>query len=464
LQNLLKNPAYAGAYAYGRKQVDARKKKAGRPHTGQVVKPPEAWLVLIQEHHPAYISWEQYQQNLAQLQSNQNRAHELGHSRQGVGLLSGLLVCGRCGCRMSVQYHRGHHHRYICGREKTDYGGKLCQCLSGACLDEYIVEQVLQALQPAALELSLAAVMELEQDRLELNKLWQQRLERAQFEADRAGRHYHLVEPENRLVARQLAQEWETKLQIQQHLQEEYERFCYEQPKQLSPDEQQLIRQLSENLPVLWSAPTTTHAQRKEIIRQVIDKITLTVEGESEQVQVMIEWAGGFTSQAQLIRPVAKWAQLSDYPQLCQRLQQLAEANLSTDEMIDCLHQEGFRPPKRRSTFNREMLRTLMRQLGLGTRQLSHVREPLSEHEWWLPELASTLAMPTTTLYNWVQRGWVKARQQPVLPQRWIIWADEAELERLRTHRQRPAGEILQQRWKGEVPEIAIPPEQTTSK
>jgi DNA invertase Pin-like site-specific DNA recombinase len=460
LQNLLKNPAYAGAYAYGRKQVEPRKKKAGRPYTGMVVKPPEEWLVLLKDHHPAYLSWEQYQQNVAQLQSNQNRADERGHARQGVGLLSGLLVCGRCGRRMSVQYHNGQDSpRYICGREKMDYGGKFCQYLSGSCLDDYIVEQVLQALEPAVLELSLAAAIHLEQDRSELDKLWQQRLERAQFEADRAGRHYHLLEPENRLVARQLAQEWETKLQAQQQLQEEYERFCHDQPKQLSPDEQQLIRQLANSLPVLWSAPTTTHAQRKEIVRQVIDKIVVTVEGETEQVQVMIEWAGGLTCQSQIIRPVAKWTQLSYYPQLCQRLKLLAEANLTTDEIIDCLHQEGFRPPKRRTTFTREMLRTLMRHLGLGTRQFSPLREPLSEHEWWLSELALTLEMPTTTLYNWVQRGWVKARQQPEPPQQWIIWADEAELERLRTHRQRPAGEILQQRWKGEVPTIAILPE-----
>ncbi len=120
LQNLLKNPAYAGAYAYGRKQVDPRRKKAGRPSTGQVVKPPEDWLVLIKDHHPAYISWEQYQQNLVQLKANQNRADERGHARQGVGLLAGLLVCGRCGCRMAVQYHEGNHHRYVCCRQQAD--------------------------------------------------------------------------------------------------------------------------------------------------------------------------------------------------------------------------------------------------------------------------------------------------------------------------------------------------------
>lgn len=261
------------------------------------------------------------------------------------------------------------------------------------------------------------------------------------------------------MVARQLAQEWEAKLQAQQQLQEEYERFCHQRPKQLSLEQQQQIRQLAKSIPKLWSAPTTTQAQRKEIIRQVIDKITVIVEGASEQVQIMIEWSGGCHCQAQIIRPVATWTQLSYYPQLCERLKQLVEANLSTDEMIERLNQEGFRPPKRRQTFNREIVQSLRRQLGFQTRQLPKARDPLAEHEWWLPELAATLEMPSVTLSNWVRRGWVKARQKTTPPKHWIIWADEAELERLRTHRQRPVGAIQKQRWKGEVPTIAIPPE-----
>lgn len=459
LQNLLKSPVYAGAYAYGRKQTDARKKKVEHPHSGFVVKPMEEWLVLIKDHHPAYISWEQYQQHLAQLKANQTRADELGHARSGVSLLSGLLVCGRCGYRMAVQYHRQQHHRYICGRDMADYGGQVCQCLSGSCLDEYVSEQVLAALRPAALELSLAAATHIEQDRSELDKLWRQRLERASFESERSGRHYHLVEPENRLVARQLAQEWENSLQTEQQLKEEYERFSHEQPRQLTDEEKEEIRHLAESLPSLWFAETTTHAQRKELVRQVIQKIIVNVEEESEQVQVTIEWTGGLVSHTDLIRPVAQWTQLSNYSQLCERLRKMAAAKLTSDEMIEQLHQEGFHPPKRCKTFNREILRSLMRRLGLGTRHSPKPKQNLAEHEWWLPDLAITLEMPEVTLYNWVRRGWVKARQLPELPKRWVVWADEAELERLRAHRQRPAGEVLRLRWQGEVLEITVPPE-----
>ena len=460
LQNLLKSPIYAGAYAYGRKQMDGRRKKAGHPYSGLVVKPMEEWLVLIKDHHPAYISWEEYEQHLAQLESNRARADEWGHARDGIALLSGLLACGRCGCRMTVRYQGPeNYYSYVCCREAVDYGGSFCQNLAGGCVDEYVTQQVLQALKPAALELSLAAATKLEDDRSELDSLWEKRLERASFEAEKAGRHYHLVEPENRLVARQLAQEWETALQNQQQLQEEYDRFRSQQPKQLTEEDKQLIRELADNLPKLWSAPSTAHSQRKEIIRQVIQKVVVEVEGNSEQVQVTIEWAGGYTTKGKIIRPVAKWTQLSNYRQLCQRLEQMVAAKLTTQEMLTCLHQEGFHPPKRRKTFNAESLRALIRRLGLGQRKDPKPKETLEQHEWWLPELADVLSMPAVTLYDWVRRGWVNARQLTTYPKHWIIWADEAELDRLRTHRQCPTGEILQQRWRGETPSISVPPQ-----
>ncbi len=462
LQNLLKSPVYAGAYAYGRSHHDPRKCIPGRPSTGFVVTPFEEWPVLIKDHHPAYISWQQYEAHMAQLKSNQTRADELGLARQGSSLLSGLLICGDCGARMTVQYHRGKQHRYTCCRQATDYGGEICQYFSGACLDDYVAQQVLHALEPAALELSLEAATHLEQDRAELDQLWQQRLERAAFNAERAGRHYHLVEPENRLVARQLAKEWEETLTAHQQLQEDYQRFAHEQPKQLSAQQRRSIQELAENLPRLWSAETTTQAQRKAIIRQVIQSIQVRVEGESEHVNVIIEWVGGATTQAQIIRPVAKWSQLSYYPQLCERLRQLVEEGWSINDITEQLNQDGFRPPKQRQTFNRDCTRRLMQQLGISSTHRQKNHDSLAQHEWWLADLALSLAMPSMTLYDWVQRGWVQAKQHPD-SRRWIIWADEHELERLKRHRQQAVGHILRQRWQGNIPEIASAPDNSES-
>lgn len=180
LQNLLKNPAYAGAYAYGRRQQDPRKQQPGRPKTGRVVNAPEDWHALVFDQFPAYISWERYQQNLARLAANQSRAETLGVARHGAALLSGLLVCQYCGCRMTVHYSgQGRTHEYLCNRRLNDYADKGCQHISGCALDVAITQQVLQALEPAALELSLQVAQSVEQERAELDKLWQQKLERA---------------------------------------------------------------------------------------------------------------------------------------------------------------------------------------------------------------------------------------------------------------------------------------------
>ena len=133
LQNMLKHPLYAGAYAYGRRQVDPRKKQPGRPSTGRVTRPRHAYHVLLKEHVPAYITWAQYEQNLARLEANRARAETIGAVRHGPSLLAGLLVCGRCHCRMQVRYGGPRQlHSYTCNRLATNYGGDYCQYLPGS--------------------------------------------------------------------------------------------------------------------------------------------------------------------------------------------------------------------------------------------------------------------------------------------------------------------------------------------
>lgn len=296
LQNLLKNPVYAGAYAYGRRQVDPREKRAGRPSTGRVVTNPQGWVVLRRDHHPAYISWEQYEANLARLRANRSRAEVVGAARSGAALLAGLVVCGRCGHRMSVYYDEA-RHMYRCSRLMTDYGGALCQEVAGRALDAFLRQQVLEALEPAAVELSLEAAQHVERERADLDRLWQQRLERARYEAERAARQYHLCEPENRLVARRLEREWEGKLAAQQRLEEDYHRFLRTQPRGLAAHERDAIRRLAEDVSALWHAPTTTAADRKEIVRQVVERVVVAGEGASERVHVAIVWAGGLRTE-----------------------------------------------------------------------------------------------------------------------------------------------------------------------
>ena len=166
---------------------------------------------------------------------------------------------------MGIRYAGDNYHSYICHRLTISYGAPACQSIPGKAIDQYISASVLSAKEPAALELSLRAISQLETERTELDNLWQQRLERADFEAKRAERHYQCVEPENRLVARRLAQSWEEKLVEQKRVEEEYKRFSSQQSNQLSEEEIALLRQLSQDIPALWQSDTTTNSQRKEI-------------------------------------------------------------------------------------------------------------------------------------------------------------------------------------------------------
>jgi DNA invertase Pin-like site-specific DNA recombinase len=451
LQNVLKHPIYAGAYTYGRRRVDPRKKKPGRPYTGRTVAPQQAWHVLIKDRLPAYISWERYERNLRRLAENRARADAMGAPREGPSLLQGLLVCGKCSARMTVRYGGSRNkHSYVCGRQSTDYGGEVCQHLSGAPLDEFVSKKVLEALKPATLELSLEAAKNLESEREELDRLWNARLERAAYESQRAGRHYRLTEPENRLVGRQLAKDWEEKLATQQKLKEDYRRFIHEQPRPLSEAERRSIRHLSEDIPALWQAASTTNQDRKEIVRQVIERIIIDAEGKTERVRVRIEWAGGTTTESIMIRPVAKLKHLSYYPKLCERVRSLAAQGMTAAAIARCLNEEGYRPPKRREGFDRQSAQDLIHRLGLSRRRLrSEGQEDLGRQEWWLGDLSCELGMPQATLYGWLRGGRLKACQQQKVPYRWIVWADDEELGKLKRLRARPVGEYLRQLWVG---------------
>jgi hypothetical protein len=245
LQNVLHHPIYAGAYRWGYRQVDRRKQQPGRPYTGRTVNPAESCEVLIKDRFAAYISWERFASIQQRLTDNRAIAASLGAPREGPSLLGGLLVCGRCGRRLMSAYSgKANRLRYTCMRATMDYGSPGCLSLSGAFLDDFVVEQLMAVLQPASLELSLAAEHALRAERAQLETHWQQRLERAHYGAERAARQYHVVEPENRLVARELERQWEEALRHEQHEQEAYNRFCREQPAELTSRERDAIGRL----------------------------------------------------------------------------------------------------------------------------------------------------------------------------------------------------------------------------
>ncbi|MDO8844066.1 recombinase family protein [Methylicorpusculum sp.] len=435
LSNLLHNPIYAGAYAYGRRPTDPRKKIPGRPATGRTVAGINDWEVLIKAHHPAYISWSQYERNVRQLQAN--TAQAFGVVRKGAALLSGLLICGRCGLRMAPHYSKqAGQYRYCCDRMRLDYGEAACQSLAGLTLDDYVTAQIFKALQPAALEISLAAAEDQAAERQKQQKFWLQRLERAHIDTARAARQYHAVEPENRLVARTLERQWEETLNAELELKAHYEQFLQKQPAVLSEEERVAIRHLAQDIPTLWQAETTTAMDRQTIVRQLIERILVTVIDNTEKVQTEIHWYGGHITQAWLDRPVAKLEQMADYPAMMARVKELQSQGRTPAQIAEKLNSEGWKPPKRRQTFNAPMVRCLLNRQGIriGTQKQQHTATiPLGADEWTLKALANELKMPEPTLYAWIKKGQVRARQIEVNARSfWIITANQHELEQLR--------------------------------
>jgi DNA invertase Pin-like site-specific DNA recombinase len=452
IQNILKHPLYAGAYVYGRRQHDPRRARPGRPSSGRVTMAREDWHAFLPDHAPAYLSWEQYEHNQARLADNRARAEAMGTVREGSALLAGLVVCARCGRRLQVHYNRHNHHRYQCMQRRSNYGEPLCQGIAGPCLDAYISEQVLHALEPAALELSLLATERVEQERAALDRLWQQRRERAAYEADRAARQYHACEPENRLVARTLEGAWNQKLVEQQRLEEEYHRFHQRQPRLLSSEERAAIRRLAANIPALWTAESTTPSDRKEIIRQVVDRVTVNARGATEEVEVQIDWAGGGQTVGVVGRPIARLRDLSTYAQLCDRITILTRDGLTAPAIADRVNLEGYRHPHAGARFNDAGIRDLQRELGLRPgRPFARPREGLGPDEWWPVDLIRMLEIPQSTLYNWVRRGIVRARQLDPRTGRWVAMATEEELAQLRQrHREGRVG-AMRHHWAGDT-------------
>jgi hypothetical protein len=305
-----------------------------------------------------------------------------------------------------------------------------------------VAARVLAVLEPAALELSLAAADDLEQERARLHRNWQQQVERAHYEAERARRQYDAVEPENRLVARELERRWEEALKEQRRLEEEYARFGRDQPRGLSVGEREQIRALARDLPALWHAATTTAADRQRIVRLLVKEVVVTVRGESEWVEATIDWAGGFRSDHELERPVQRYQQMAAFAGLLNRIDELRKAGQTLTEVAEQLNREGFHPPKRSARFTRGILTRLLAQGGqTGPRpRVVEQQGVLGEHEWLLTDLARKLAMPQATLHRWVRVGWVHARKLPTPGGHWVIWADADELDRMSRLRTCPRG------------------------
>jgi DNA invertase Pin-like site-specific DNA recombinase len=328
IYRILKHPMYSGAYTYSL-------------HSGEQTFPsPDSLPMLIHDRYPAYISWEQYVENQRVIQSNRSDSSNAGTARSGGALLTGLIRCGICGRRMRTGHRSRGRSLYACERGLQETGKVTCPGLSSHHLDQLVEEKLLIALEPASLQLSLNAEKSAQEERTTLHDHWQQRIDQAHYESERAGRQYHQVEPENRLVARSLEAQWESKLQSEQQLREQYNRFQTTLQKDLTDEEIATLQTACESVRSLWHAPGTSIADRKEILRCVIDSVEVFVRHDSECVDVTIHWGGGYQSRHDLSRSVGRYEQLEDCEALFTRIRELHASGITTQQIAD---QPGLR-------------------------------------------------------------------------------------------------------------------------
>ena len=427
LARILHHPIYAGAYSYGRRRVDHKRTVPGGASVKIREVPMSEWRVLQTDRLPAYITWEHYLANQERLRQNRSLPGSLGAPRAGKALLTGLLVCGTFGRRMHASYRSKSTAYYFCTRQRFERSG--CRGLASEAIDDFVTEQVLQALKPASLELSLKAIDSVQRERQRLRRHWEQRLERASYEVQRAERQYQAVEPENRLVARSLEQQWEKTLHARRELQEEYDRFSNEQPPRLTDEERSRILEVATDIPTLWHAAETTARDRKEIIRFLTERIVVDVRARSERAGVTITWRGGQTTRHEIVRAVSRYESLGEYDRMMDRIVQLRRDGLTIKELAAQLTREGYRTPRTQKGYTPTSVRQLLSRRGLTGGVIG--REQLERGEWWLPDLAQKLGTSYDRLRVLAREGKVRARRvQPGGP--WIVWADGKERQRLR--------------------------------
>jgi recombinase/recombinase-like zinc beta ribbon protein len=303
LLRILKNPTYAGAFAWGRtcarsRMVEGRSRKSG----GHRVAMAE-WPVLLKGHHAAYISWERYVENQRLLNANQTRSHPVscGAARQGGALLGGLLRCARCGHKLRVGYRgrEGRAPRYYCLTGSLEQGSPSCLCFGGLKADQAVVEAVLEVCEPLGIEASLAVLQGSRAEADQKRRALELGVERARYEAERVRRQYDVVDPANRLVAAELEARWNTAL-VQ--LAEAEARLQAEQKAQapLTEAQQQRLLTLGSDLHALWDDPAAPVELKKRILRAVIHEIIVEVNHASGHIELRIHWAGGVHTMVQL--------------------------------------------------------------------------------------------------------------------------------------------------------------------
>jgi DNA invertase Pin-like site-specific DNA recombinase len=433
---ILKNPAYAGAYVYGRRQLNPIGRRPGI-RRATVAVALEDWSVCLHDVHPGYISWQEFMLNQKRLADNLNRytANRPGIPRRGCAFLQGIAICGQCGRRMVVCYsgQHGEYPVYRCKADHSQEGRPFCQDVRALPVDAEVERLVLAALAPDQIALAVAALGQIEEEARLLEHQWALKRERARYEAERARRQYNEVEPENRLVARSLERAWEDKLRRIEEVGQDYERWRREQLVSVTEADRAEILALGENLPRVWYAVTTTSADRKRILRLLVKEVALDQKRECGQVWIRIIWQTGATSEHRLQRRVQGYAHYTNVQKLERRVRELNAEGKMDREIAAILNGDGI-VTARGVQFSGPGIHLLRKRWKIPTVQIpSSQIHPgrWRDGSYSVQGAAAVLGITAQSVFDWLQKGWLSGQQRAKgLP--WQIALSDQQIADLR--------------------------------
>ncbi len=385
----------------------------GKLRRGHVTRLPMAsWKVCIPDRHAAYITWEEFLANQEKIESNRNVRHDggvRGAAREGEALLQGLVLCGRCGYRLTVQQGGKAAARYLCtAPQMHGVSTKVCWSVSASRVDAIVARVFLQAVQPPEIELSLAVMREVERQASDLERQWKARLERARYEAQLAERRYKAVDPDNRVVARTLESEWEVKLREVEDLENASERARRTERLDLSDADRGEITRLARDLPRVWNAITTTNVQRKRLVRLLVQQVTLTpIDVPRRMTRVQILWHTGAVTDVSTERPRYIAGRVAA-DEIVEEIRRRVEESWSDTAIAADFNRRAVASPMGR-TWNKQTVRGLRKR-----REICSKNAPPEGGRWptrradgliSLRGVAQRYGVPRGTVRFWVAKG-----------------------------------------------------------
>jgi hypothetical protein len=401
---VLHNPRYAGAFAFG--QGRWHKKANGR--FGKRKLPREEWFALHRDAHPGYISWEEYERNERRLlECAQSRGDDRRKSppREGPALLQGLVVCGICGDRMTLRYH-GHRHGqlapdYVCQRRGIERAEPVCQTMAGMEIDQAIGNLLLAAISPMALDVTLAVQREMQLRIEDADNLHQQQVVRAELEVEQARRRYMHVDPTNRLVADSLEADWNQKLRACEEARTLYEQQRAADRATIDVAERKRILALAEDFPAVWRDPKTPQRERKRMVRLMIEDVTLI---KAEHITAHVRFRGGAATTLTLPLPRGYFWKRKTRPEAVEALDELLQTHTESQASV-ILNERGILSGDGQP-MNVVRVAFIRKAYGLKTlRDRLHEAGMLTAHE-----LAQRLDVALPALKRWRKRGLLRGR------------------------------------------------------